>query len=965
MADPVFLPWDRPFLPQVAGWLVGQYGNEGEVDLGQVTVVVPGRRSGRRLLELLVERAEEGSAGLVPPREILTVGRLPERLYRPPRPLATPLQARRAWFRVLEEVPPGRLEILFHRPGAREEPGAREKLARLLDSLHREVGASGRTFREVADLCHRELLFDDQDRWLLLAELQEAHGRVLARCGRMDREEARRRALGEGELSFSGTLVLVGVAELPGLLREMLLALGDRVTPLVHAPEALREAFRKLGDLRGEVWLDRTLSLPPGAVRAEDRPPDQATAVLEELHGFGGAYAPGEITLGVTRDEELVPFLEQRLSAYGCPHRYAGGFPLKSTGPFRLLAAAGEVLDDGRFHALAELLRHPQLLEYMEDFSIPELADDYFTRHLSYRISAPTELDARDLPRQDVSLGRRLRVLYGPDLLGPLQGQRHLSDWMPRILELLVSVYGGRRWSRQVPQEERVVEACARIRTGAQEIHELPRALDHRCSADEAIRILLDELRDETLPPPGREDALEIVGWLELPMDDAPALILTGVNDPHLPEALNAHPFLPNALRTRLGLEDNESRFARDLYRLTAMVESRRPRDGGRAGGGGQVPPPCLRLVAGRRTLSGDPLRPSRLLLLEPGEAMPRRLLEFLDVPEEEGEGAERRIPPLGLLPAPRSAFSLPPEPAISLSTLPQPLPVTDFRALLADPYLWALERIRGLREMTDDALEMDPLLFGTLAHRVLELFGEAPEARSSDPDAVERGLNGILDRVVRAWFGPDPLPTVPIQVEHLRLRLKSFARWQAERVDEGWEIYRTEARTPREGVAFPVDDAPVFLSGRIDRIDRNRRTGAWAVLDYKTGEEARDPARTHGRKGAWKDLQLPLYRFLLDHLQDPEGRPLARPDPGAPVTLGYLCLAKRGREEIYRPAPWDEEEVADALETARQVLRRLRAQGEIRFDPQASGKNARGLLAVLLGRGLLMEPADGGEEEE
>src|SRR5690606_26240689 len=108
-------------------------------------------------------------------------------------------------------------------------------------------------------------------------------------------------------------------------------------------------------------------------------------------------------------------------------------------------------------------------------------------------------------------------------------------------------------------------------------------------------------------------DAVELLGWLELRLDDAPVAVITGFNEPFLPESVNAHPFLPNSLRERLGLVGNSRRFARDAYELTALVHSRER----------------LRVIAGRRSATGDPLRPSRLAFAVEGETLARRVEQF------------------------------------------------------------------------------------------------------------------------------------------------------------------------------------------------------------------------------------------------------------------------------------------------------------------------------------------------
>jgi len=58
---------------------------------------------------------------------------------------------------------------------------------------------------------------------------------------------------------------------------------------------------------------------------------------------------------------------------------------------------------------------------------------------------------------------------------------------------------------------------------------------------------------------------------------------------------------------------------------------------------------------------------------------------------------------------------------------------VTGFKLYLQSPYRFYLERVAKLRRARDDARELDPLLFGTLAH-------EALEALSGRQGAVPRG---------------------------------------------------------------------------------------------------------------------------------------------------------------------------------------------------------------------------------
>jgi len=541
---------------------------------------------------------------------------------------------------------------------------------------------------------------------------------------------------------------------------------------------------------------------------------------------------------------------------------------------------------------------------------------------------------------------------------------------MPGILEVLVKVYGGQPLDLSNRRVRHTVEASTRIKDAAARLAVLPGGLDVEVAAGEAIGVLLADLRGEWIPPDPEEEAVELLGWLELPLDDAPAVVLAGVNDGRIPETLGADPFLPGALRRHLGMPDDGARYARDAYLLSALVHSR----------------DAVHLVAGRVSAGGDPLRLSRLLFAAPDQEVARRIRRFLDDEEvEEGSGRPRAReaggPPGSPAPGaparsteaggPRrpavSRFRSPPQDPLRI---PDPLTrirVTDFAGLLTDPYRWVLERILNLDPLDDEAREMDGLSFGSLAHLVLERFGTSPEVASPDPEVVGRTMGRLLDRAVQERFGRHPVPAVRIQTEQLRVRLGRFARWQADRVAQGWRVMCVEQQSD-PGVPFEVDGEPILLRGKIDRIDHNEETGAWAVLDYKTGDDGKTPEEVH-RKGRgagrrWVDLQLPLYRRLLSGVLKEDGTPVVPEDRQAGVGLGYILLPKTLDGVGEAMAAWTADELAEAEETARLVVRKLR-RGAFPFDPDARTP-WKDPFDALLGRTLLpVTPGgeDGGDE--
>ncbi|MCH5375865.1 MAG: PD-(D/E)XK nuclease family protein, partial [Planctomycetes bacterium] len=153
--------------------------------------------------------------------------------------------------------------------------------------------------------------------------------------------------------------------------------------------------------------------------------------------------------------------------------------------------------------------------------------------------------------------------------------------------------------------------------------------------------------------------------------------------------------------------------------------------------------------------------------------------------------------------------------------------------------------------------------------------------------------------------------------LEQLQQRLDAFADFQARWAEQGWRIKFCEVPArDQQGCAFEVDGEPILLRGRIDRIDVNRESGELAVLDYKSSDSGKSPEAIHRRRGEWIDLQLPLYRHLARSL-GLEG----------PLRLGYLLLPKDLSSIGAQFGEWTAEELDEADEIARQVVRDIRRE--------------------------------------
>lgn len=895
----IFRDWREPALPAAAAFLLESSSAKGAVDLENTIVAVPGGRVGRRLLELLVELAETRSLPLAPP-QIVTAGALPELLYEVKRPFASPLVQQLAWIEALKSADRPTLEALVREPPQADDLPAWLALGQMLSHLHRELAADARNFDDVLKFAAKIEGFNEQSRWQALARLQAAYLSVLDSLELWDMQTARRFAIEHRECTTDRRIVLVGMVDMDRTQRAMLDQVAERVSALVFAPKEMADQFDEHGCLRAEQWREMRCPVNLEQIEIVDGPADQADAVLRALAAWQGKYAAEEITLGVP-DESVLPYLQERLEEAGLPHRYGPGVPLSRSGPLRLLSAVADYLDEGRFTGLAALVRHPAIGPWLAGRGIRDdcltLLDRYYVEHLPAR-PADVWLGEGEHAEKAQRLHRTLE-----ELVKPLRGKpQTLDHWGGAILGLLVEVYGGQQLDRQNDEHRLVLEAAAALREAVRGFESIPQRLSPAAGGAQALRLLLRELEGAAVPPRSSQAAIELLGWLELPLDDAPALIVTGVNEGIVPSSRNADLFLPNTLRSLLGLDDNDRRYARDNYALNVLAASRQE----------------LKLIAGRRSPDGEPLSPSRLLLACDDADLAVRARAFFTPPP----AARRRL----ILPhSPRAGRDQSEFPVPLPAPLPQPvlsLRVTEFRDYLACPYRYYLRHRLKLEALDDEAEELDAAQFGSLLHEVLCRFGQGPLADCTSAGDLRQRLGELLDEVIAEAFGEATLAAVHVQAEQVRLRLAAFADWQARWRGDGWKICHTEQDIPDGQAMLVVDGQTVYLRGRIDRIDRHEASGEHVVFDYKTGDLPRSPDKAHRRNQEWIDLQLPLYRHLV--------RSLAIETP---LKLGYIVLPKDLSKAGEQIADWTDDELAAADRTAEEVVRGIRAE---KFWPPA-----------------------------
>jgi CRISPR/Cas system-associated exonuclease Cas4 (RecB family) len=944
-----FIDWSKPALPAAGRYLLRQYRRGATFDLRNVVVAVPGGRAGRRLLEILVDLAAEESVELVPP-QILTAGSFPEILYQAKKPFADPLTQNLAWAAALQQTDAKSLSQLIPNAPQSRDVLAWLPLGELLSALHRELAADGLNCADVVRIGKTMPTFQDSARWSLLADIQQRYLVQLDALQLWDRQTARLFAIKHRECQTDRDIVLIGTVDMNTAQREMLDQVADRVTSLIFAPPALKDRFDEHGCVIAPQWCDSDIAIDPSLVTVAEGPGDQADAVVRAIAAFDGQFAAEDIVVGVP-DERLVTYVEQRLEECELPARYGVGHQVSQSEPFRLLQALGAWLDSARYEAFANVYRHPALerwllssgvrgdgLTALDEVHSDRLPWDVQTGELQEVIEETKrqEADCTDTARRISLEQKRKRYEFVETLVAKLEeltsplrtGKKRLSAWGDAIGGLLTTVYGTAPMDTSDPGLRRIVAACGAIHDVLLEHRQVPDALAPMVTGGEALRLVLQAAGGATIPPPAKEAAIELLGWLELPLDDAPALVVTGLNEGSVPSTRNGDLFLPNEMRKHLGLEDNDRRYARDAYALSVLAASRQQ----------------LRIVAGRRTSDNDPLVPSRLLFACPPEETARRTMAWLG---ERKAIAGRLVLPAGLRHGKGSPFS-PPRPTRLDRTI-ESMRVTEFKDYLACPYRYYLKHQLSLARQTDASQELDGGQFGSLLHEVLSKFGEASiqdPVFGASTSAWEIGdfLNQRLEELSHAFYGVEPLPAVRVQVELVRRRLTRFAEWQAAWARQGWRVQYVEHDIPRDDAALPLESGPMKLRGRIDRIDtRGEET---MVFDYKTGDAGRSPEDTHRDKSSetWSDLQLPLYRHACRWIK-----------VGKSVQVGYIVLPKSEDKVGEKIAAWNEEMFEDARQEAMRIADLVRR--EQFWPPQESAAGMNEDLAAICGDYRFVSP--------
>lgn len=857
---------------EVADWLRGREPSEGRrgyagrvradpsgaKSLAHVMVVVPTAQSGRNLRLALAKRFK--GRGLLPPRIVqpmelvLPVGGGPETVSGPRAAAAFLSFVRR---KAAENGGPKWKRLIV--PSAAEDARTLLGFFDQLEELWRVLGAGGLQMGDVpANPRAAEILAaaagDETARWDELADLEAAFFAFLHERGLRHRaEEIASARIAPAPLPKDvEEIVLPALVDPVPVFLDVLGRLdGAKVTVLLHADPKDKDRFDNWGRPVPECWTgdnhpDLSETLRDGDIVRAATDATLAANVAKDFPTPGsGKEMPA---LGLCDDSLFADLSGCFLAKLGIELHEPEKESLSATSLGRIVDGllALETSAPGRlpWASFARLMREDDVLRAVASAS-------------GAGTSSPEEARAAVLAGLDICQNTFLPAFVPEDAAFDDTRIQHRNDReafkafraaakrlfdirakaavcapsVPaRLLAMLRLLYDGREPSEGAAG--RAFSAAAKaVRETLAAFGEATDALDELLTDEDRATLLRRALSAaDYSAEPDSDRVVKTSGWLELQWSDASKIALAGMHEGAVPETVRGHVFLPDKLRSALGLPSNTQRLARDAFLLREMLDAR---EKDRENGLGAV-----RAYVSRASDAGDLRRPSRLLFLVPDDKLAQRAKSlFGELPTVAAKPA-REIAP-GWRP---NLLDSVPLPSCDKRTPEGRLSASAIDSWIKCPFSYLFRYGMGMN-LTEEKEELGANDFGTLVHAVLQAYADEQLKRTkqgwtnfTDEKRIRESLYGHME-ALRAKFGRNPSTRVDLQLDAAWSRLMAFAKVQAFWAKDGW-VVKDQPEYPFCVRPFEGEgEIDVWIKGSIDRIDYKEGVG-YRLIDYKTWDE-------------------------------------------------------------------------------------------------------------------------------
>ncbi|NBX33591.1 MAG: hypothetical protein EBR07_12840, partial [Planctomycetes bacterium] len=358
----------------------------------------------------------------------------------------------------------------------------------------------------------------------------------------IDEPTATRRASTTGALHAGGVArIYVLLADPERIQRELMGALAARgiaVSVLVHGTDAeLPAPLDDDGFPEHAAWARAAVVVPQEIIMLADTPADQAAAVLDALSAMPLPRRSCDMAVSVP-DEGVAAQVASLLPSCGVA---VNALPSRTTadGPLgMLLSVLADYLQVRSCATLGALVRHPEMESWLvrqgcvrpvasvSEFAVSSGADILpdgidFGNGLYSRVSATVEhIDA---------------------LLEAMRKSKSVLQTIAALREVLGAVAEDASLAGR--------ESAKAFHSAAEELLVVPTRFTDGLTAAQVLLLLGEAMSASMLATEGTADGVELMQWLDAGIDDAPNMVLTGMNDGIIPGGMEVDPWLPDSVR--------------------------------------------------------------------------------------------------------------------------------------------------------------------------------------------------------------------------------------------------------------------------------------------------------------------------------------------------------------------------------------------------------------------------------
>lgn len=873
--------------------------------LADCLIWVPSARAGRHILNELFSGAGEVEA-FHPPR-FVTPARCMDALLESAQ-VASQTQCLLAWKIVLLNA--GRKSLTPVFPVVPDENlqdwayAVGEQMIHLKSRLAEENATMASVLEQAPEM--------DVNRWKCLAKLEESYLNELDRQGLPDPDTYLRENMERlvDALPYEKVLVagILNLTRRQATCLEMLAAKGVVIECIVPARADEASTFDELGRPRPGTWDKQAIpeDLLASCIIRTGEPREAADSILQLSDSYRDQI--DALVIGCPEDE-TGDYLVERSRLGKVPFYAPKGLSLLDTSWGRFLSAVVRRSSEDSLESLMLLLLHSHLRKWITgqgitpvqvERAIQRLRTEQLLTHVNQLYDSALGASG------DVALVKRF-IQTLDAMFDQNSKPESLADQTWNALHLLED-------SNPTTDSQRRI--LFQMEDVLQELKE--EFVEYRIPDADQQHLLEYRMKQSQYYPEREAEERPVTGWLELPWEVAPHLVIFGLPDSEVPGTDGADAFLTPSLCRKLGFHGPDEAVAFHAFRLRLILESRK--SWGK-----------LDILLPDRGMTDDPVRPSRFLFLSDKKTVSRRVDTLL---------GDRPVLTQSLPAEFGCALNLPEPPAL------EKMSVTGFSAYLRNPFGFYLQSLMKWEPPAPLPSDLDALRFGSLAHTVLESLNRHEQGKSLvKQEDIFHFLSSQLDETVASIHGTRTRVPVRIQIESMRERLRGASHVISDERQKGWLPYKVEWAFHKE-IPFLIEG--VSVRGKIDLLERNEESGKYRIIDYKTSDKNDGPYKVHlsmvrsntadpiiaesdfeagGKWYRWNDLQLPLYQLAV------------REALGDFADCGYISLSKavKGiRLDTWTPSG---EQASAALNCAKSVVRHIQ-EGHFPIPEKVSNRD-------------------------